>query len=194
MVKDFAKRVLPQPLHAPAKQVYHRLKNVVNREPVQAPAKVNPVTPASVSEALEAFTRRYFASRPVDLSSMGTFTGRKFPNSGPMPWLDRPDARWEIDRRLREKLITEDEARLCREFHDQGFVILKGLFSEQRLDQVWERYEQAIRDGRLTPADEKKGPDDPHPSNTINAHTVVPEIQQLISSDEVLSKVRMLIG
>src|SRR5690349_502624 len=111
MVKELAKRVLPQPLHGPAKQVYRRLKNViVSREPVQSPPVHNSPPPRveperSTREAHAAFSNRYFADVPVDLSRFGHFTGRKFPNAGPLAWLDRPDARWEIDRRLRENLL-----------------------------------------------------------------------------------------
>jgi hypothetical protein len=200
MVKELAKRMLPQPLHGPVKQVYRRLKNVmVSMAPAEQdsprPQVVEPRLPArEAHEAHEEFSKRYFADIPVDLSRFGHFSGRKFPNAGPLAWLDRPDARWEIDRRLRENLITPEEARICHDFHDQGFVVLKGLLSPAQLDQTWARYEQAIREGRLTQATEKKGPDDPHPSNTINAHTAVPEIQQLISCDEVLRKVRLLLG
>jgi len=84
MVKALVKRVLPEPLFTPARHIYRRLKNAVS--PAAAP--VDPDLPSC-----EEFSQRHFADAPVDLANFGHFVGRKFPNAGPLAWLDRPDAK-----------------------------------------------------------------------------------------------------
>jgi hypothetical protein len=149
--------------------------------------------PAKLPDA-ERFSRQYFASVPVDLNTLGAFQSHHFPDSGPLPWLDRPEAKEEIGRRLAAGTISEEEAEYCQHYREKGYVTFSQLVSSKEIDLAWTEYEAAIAKGLLVPAPEKKGEDDPHPSNTFNAHVVVPEIRNIINSKRVQRIVQTLLG
>src|ERR1700746_2801526 len=96
------------------------------------------------------FRKYYFADHPVDLSKLTEFRGDAFPVSGPASWLDQPDSLLEVERKLREGIITEVQAEMCRRWIFNGYIIEKGLISDVEIDEAWSAYEKAINDGLIS--------------------------------------------
>ena len=141
------------------------------------------------------FRARYFADRPVDLEAIGDFKLENFPDSGPRPWLDEPDALARIDRRLAAGKLTALEAEVCRGWTTRGFAVLPGFFDAGRLDRIWEAYEKAVRDGKLELQPEPfRNPEDPHPSRSLDSHLVIPEVNSLLRDEGLRRWMSLLFG
>src|SRR5881296_3854996 len=93
---------------------------------------------------------RLFADQPVRISKLPSFRAEHFPDSGPHPWLDRPDASDRIDLKLQHGEITRAEAEQCRYWAANGYVILQKLVENRILDEVWSAYEKAIHARKIT--------------------------------------------
>lgn len=145
-------------------------------------------------EEQDQFRARFFADVPVDLEELGWIQAHKLPESGPLPWLDRPGFETVIDDRLDDGSLSGEQARLCRQFADSGFLILEGFFDDAQIDRVWRAYEEAVTEARIEPAPEQKGADDPHPGHVMNAHLAVPEMYELFAAPELLNTLEMLLG
>src|SRR6266511_2184558 len=104
---------------------------------------------------------RLFADQPVRISRLPSFRAEHFPDSGPYPWLDRPDALDRIELKLQRGEITSAEAGQCRRWAANGYIILNNLIENQILDEVWTAYEKAIRAGKITLQQEPAGEHDP---------------------------------
>jgi hypothetical protein len=111
-----------------------------------------------------------FADKRVKVSRLPSFRAEHFPYSGPYPWLDRPDALEQIDNKLRDGAITEEEARQCRYWADNGYIIVEKLIEDRVLDSVWNAYERAIREGKIRLEAEPASADDPYPGRCLNPH------------------------
>lgn len=140
------------------------------------------------------FHQTCFADIEVDTDTLPGLYAHAFPKSGPEPWLDRPDAQREIDRKLAAGLLTPEQAELCRAFERDGYVILENFFDHALIDSVWADYEKGVREGRCIPSAEKKGDDDPYPGHVMNAHLAVPEIGKLFAAPKLIEIVGMLLG
>ncbi len=81
---------------------------------------------ALIIDPLEEFKQNYFAEEPVDLNQFEYFRAGKFPNSGPFPWLDSPNALAEINQKQESGVLSEEEAEYCRQWVRDGIIILKG--------------------------------------------------------------------
>jgi hypothetical protein len=108
---------------------------------------------------------------PVDLASLAIYRARQFPDAGPAPWLDRPDAEAAVARRLAAGEITAEEAGLCRKWAADGYLILPGFYDPARLDETWAAYEAAIAAGRVIPPDEPFHEGDTRPGRVANVHS-----------------------
>lgn len=115
-------------------------------------------------------SRRLFADQPLNTSRLPSFRAEHFPYSGPYPWLDRPDAFDQIDRKLRSGEIAADDAEQCRHWTTHGYIILKNLIEDRILDEVWDAYENAIRAGKIKLQPEKASEEDPYPGRFLNPH------------------------
>ncbi len=141
------------------------------------------------------FRDGYFADRAVDLDRMADYKLESFPDSGPRPWLDEPDAEQRIDRKLASGDITGAEAEQCRSWARRGFLVLERFFEPGRLDHIWEAYEQAVRDGRIALQPEpNRNPEDPHPSRSLDSHFSVPEVAALLEDAGLRRWARLLFG
>jgi len=141
------------------------------------------------------FRATYFADRAVDLDAIGEFKLESFPDSGPRPWLDEPDALAGIDRRAAAGQLTPREAEVCRGWTSRGFAVLPGFFDAARLDRIWEAYETAVRDGKLTLQPEPhRHPEDPHPSRSLDSHLSIPEVNSLLRDRGLRRWMSMLFG
>src|SRR5436190_9134854 len=69
------------------------------------------------------FRDRYFAEIPVNIEAIDEFRVENFPACGPYPWLDKPDALEQIDKKLAAGTITANDAAQCRKWVTDGYII-----------------------------------------------------------------------
>lgn len=148
----------------------------------------------SRAEAERRFRALYFAEQAVDLDTIRDYKLEKFPESGPLPWLDAPDAREKIEAKLASGEISPEQARLCRAWVRDGFIILQNFFDHAFLDQTWRAYEAAVREGRAALQPEERVPDDPLPSRSLDVHLTVPELHRLLHDERLGAWIRLLFG
>jgi hypothetical protein len=137
-------------------------------------------------------SRRLFADQPLSVSKLPSFRAEHFPYSGPYPWLDGPDAFEQIDERLRQGEITNEEAEQCRHWAANGYLILPGLIEHSILDSVWSAYEKAVEAGRIVLPPEPVGEDDPYLGRFLNPHKKVGAFCQLLKHPGLLHYLRLL--
>jgi ectoine hydroxylase-related dioxygenase (phytanoyl-CoA dioxygenase family) len=136
--------------------------------------------------------RGSFADQPVRYSRLPSYRAEHFPYSGPYPWLDRPDAFERIEEKLRAGEITIDQASQCRHWASEGYIIVERMFSDEVLDDVWEAYERAVRNGKITLKPELAAPDDPHPGRFLSPHKKVARFCRVLKHAELLASIRLL--
>lgn len=129
----------------------------------------------------------------VNLSTQ-SFRHKDFPDSGPHPWLDRPDAIAQIETRLRAEEITEAEAELCRKWERDGYIILESFFSEEQLDATWAEYERDIDSGKVKPPHEPLFDGDILPGRVLNSHFSVEKIREMLFDARMNDVVSLLLG
>ncbi len=119
-----------------------------------------------------------------------------FPEAGPVPWLDRPDARKNIRRALSKGRITPAEADHCYQWHEHGYLILPSFFTSEELDGAWLEYERNISEGKLSPGEDhgQGDPDDKLPGRTLNPHFKVEGFRALLKSPRMLELLGILMG
>lgn len=133
-----------------------------------------------------------FAEQKVRYSTLPSFRAEHFPYSGPYPWLDRPDAFDEIERRLASEQITTAQADLSRKWAADGYVILPRLIEPETLDHVWAAYEKGIAEGRISLPQDPAAPDDPHPGRFLNPHKRVSAFCAVLKHPGLLDVIRNL--
>ena len=139
-----------------------------------------------------SFAQTLEVDEPVDIKQIPFPRSECFPASGPVPWLDRPDADARIEDRLRARELTEAEADVCRRWSRDGYVILK-VFDDARLDAAWSAYERAYERGDIhLPQSDSAA--DPYPGRLMNAHVSIPELQSLQRDPVLLRWLRLLVG
>ena len=138
--------------------------------------------------------RPCFAEQPLDLEDLRLFRREFFPESGPLPWLDRANALDEVDRKLRSGEITDLEASLCRKWHRDGFVHLAGFFSPDFVQAAWEAVEKAVHDGTLSLVHGAKQDGGPYEDRFSNLHLQVPEVDDVLRHTGVLQILQLLFG
>lgn len=153
------------------------------------PAAMDPRT-----EALRFFGRNCIAERKVDLRRVKFFRSESFPRSGPVPWLDRPDAAQEIDQRLARGQITPAEAEICRHWSENGYVVFPGAVEAPLVDAAWSSVERALSDGTVTALDERAGPEDTYPGRCLNAHVKLPPVAAVLRHPAILQALALLMG
>lgn len=138
--------------------------------------------------------RKCLAEVPPDLRRTKLFRRESFPPSGPVPWLDRPDAETRIDARLAAGEITAPEAELCRSWSRNGFVTLEGFRTTSTVDRVWSAVEDAVRSGRVGVPLEEMREDGPYEGRLLDLHLEVPQLGEIASHPRTLALVELLLG
>lgn len=136
--------------------------------------------------------RGLFAEQPVPFSKLPSFRAEHFPYAGPYPWLDRPDAAERIEQKRQAGELTAEEARQCRYWAANGYIIIKGLFAEPVLDDVWNAYEQAVRHGKIQLLPNPAGDGDPHPDRFLNPHKKAARFCRILKHPGLLHWIRVL--
>jgi hypothetical protein len=140
------------------------------------------------------FREYYVADRAVDLDRVGEFRADALPESGPVCWLDRPNALLEVERRREAGEITEDEAAICCQWIFEGYVVVPGLVDHDLLDGVWSAYESAIAQGLLAPPAEPRGAEDALPGRVLDPHLTLPIVRDIQQHPAVLKITDLLFG
>ncbi len=138
-------------------------------------------------ESVEAF----FGQQPVDESTLPAYRAEHFPYAGPHPWLDRPDWAEQVEARVRQGVLSAEDAELCRHWARGGYVILRGAMDAGLLDAGWQGYERAIAAGAITLPADKISPDDPWPGRYLDPHLKVPELCPVMRHPAILRLVRL---
>ncbi len=131
--------------------------------------------------------------RPLDARGLTQFRAGSFPDAGPRPWLDRPDAAEAIETKRARGELTAAEAAFARSWVRDGVVVIPRFVADDRIDAAWDAYERALAERRLTP-DAEPTDADPLPGRTLNAHFAVPEIDALLHDPGVVELVSVLLG
>ena len=131
--------------------------------------------------------------RPLAGPAVTQFRAGAFPDAGPRPWLDRPDAAEAIEAKRARGEISATEAAFARSWLRDGVVVIPGFAGERRLDTVWDAYERAVAERRVTP-DAEPTEADPLPGRTLNPHFTVPEIDGLLRDADLVEIVSVLLG
>jgi Phytanoyl-CoA dioxygenase (PhyH) len=137
---------------------------------------------------------RRFAEIDVNPSKLPSFRAEHFPYSGPYPWLDRDDACDRIQFRLASGEINAEQAIQCQHWAERGYIILERLIDYSALDDVWMRYEEAIRSGKTKLAPEPAAKGDPHPGRYLNPHKKVGAFCRFLKHPELLGWLKLLTG
>jgi Phytanoyl-CoA dioxygenase (PhyH) len=131
---------------------------------------------------------------PIDPATLAAMRREEFPDAGPVPWLDRPDALEAVEAAHRDGALTAEQAALARDFSAGGVVVLERFFELERLDAVWQAYEAALRDGRVTVPAEPVDETDRYPGRALNAHRAVPEIRAMQRDPKLVAVIELLLG
>jgi len=148
----------------------------------------------SRASAESRFRGAYFADEPVDLDAIRDYKLESFPRSGPLPWLDAEGAPARVEEKLAQGEISGEQARQCRAWARDGFLVLERFFDSRALDRIWEAYEAAVAGGRVTLQPEQPAPGDPFPSRSLDAHLSVPEVDALLHDGGLKAWMRLLFG
>jgi len=143
----------------------------------------------TASTALESF-----ADIPVKVGRLPYFRREKFPDSGPAPWLDRPDAEERIAERLDLGEISAADAALCRAWQRDGFVHLPGFFTSDFLDEAWQGTLDAIASGIVPETLDTMTEGGPYEGRAQNMHAVVPKLREVLYYDQTLDVLHLLLG
>ena len=135
---------------------------------------------------------RSFATEPVNLSRLPSFRAESFPYSGPHPWLDQPAAMDRIDAKLQRGEITEEQARQCRFWNANGYIIVKDLVESEILDNVWAAYQGAVDSGRIPLPAEPADPDDRYPGRFQNPHKKLAQFCRILKHEALLGWIQLL--
>ncbi len=131
---------------------------------------------------------------PVSVDAIDIFRAENFPDAGPTPWLDRPDAAERIAERLASGDLTEQQAEWCRKWVDDGYLILEGFFSDERLDFVWESYEQSVADKVIELPQDPQSAEDPFPGRALNPHFRNTAIEEMLEDQAMVDVIEILMG
>jgi ectoine hydroxylase-related dioxygenase (phytanoyl-CoA dioxygenase family) len=131
----------------------------------------------------------------IDLARQIVYRAENFPATDATPWLDRPDAGEAIERRLRAGEISADQARLCRDWIRDGYLILPGLFAADQIDAAWAEYEALIAGGELVPQeDHDVRVANPLPGRTLNPHFRSDRFKKMLHDQRCFELVSLLMG
>ncbi len=128
----------------------------------------------------------FIGSQWVPIDHLQHVTGRDFPQAGPFPWLDRPDAEAAIEARLAAGTLTVEQADGCRFFHEHGYYVAKRLIPEDVIAATFGAYLDARRDGTLH--NENGDPRD------LNPHNRVPAVRALLHDPRITRWIGLFLG
>jgi hypothetical protein len=139
-------------------------------------------------------TRESIADVKVDFTKLTKVTAEMFPESGPPPWLDRPDAAEKIEAKLRAGEIDAKLAEQARYFTEHGYIILEGFYPPGLLDDIWTEYERQVYAGKVPVETYQKESGDLFLGRCLNPHLTVPRLKTLTHDARLLKLLTFLLG
>ncbi len=133
-----------------------------------------------------------FADNPVEISALPSLRARRFPYSGPYPWLDLPDALERIEEKVSNGRLTAYEADQCRYWVEHGYIILPGLINPETLDRVWAVYEAALASGKIEVPQEPIADNDTFPGRCLDPHLKIDSFCEILRHEGMLHWMRLL--
>ncbi len=135
-----------------------------------------------------------FADQPIDLGSLPLFRREAFPRSGPVPWLDRPDASERVAERLANGELSERQSAWCEHWIEHGYLHLEGFYDLELVDRAWQAVDDAVRSGviPLSPDLMTEGGD--YEGRFQNLHKHVPELAGILRHPPTVELVALLLG
>jgi hypothetical protein len=133
-----------------------------------------------------------FADNPVEISELPSLRARRFPYSGPYPWLDLPDAPERIEEKFSSGQLTAYEAEQCRYWVEHGYIILPGLIQPDTLDRVWGTYEAALASGKIEVPLEPISDEDRFPGRSLDPHLKIDAFCEILRHEGMLHWMRLL--
>ncbi len=131
----------------------------------------------------------------VDLARQIVYRAECFPDSDATPWLDRPDAEQRIADRERRGELDAAQARSCRDWVRDGYLVVKGMFAPSQLDAAWRQYEALIASGRLVPQPDAGAAANPTlPGRTLNPHFAAGQFKRMLHDRRASDLVSLLMG
>lgn len=143
---------------------------------------------------LALFRKNYFADVPVDLEALPQYRNEFFPRSGPLPWIDQPDALATLEQKVSARSIDPSDAEICRGLIVDGYYIAKNLIEPDVLDTAWQSYEMALEDKVVSVKPEVHGDGDKFPGRLLDPHLKIPQIRELLWRPEILRITNLLFG
>lgn len=140
------------------------------------------------------FRSKYFGEQPVDLLDYTEYRNELFPQCGPYAWLDKPDAEAQIDAKEKAGTLSAEEAKQCRKWVRDGYIIIEKAISEKRIDGIWDAYEKAIACGLVKLNPEPGGEGDPYPGRNLNPHLKVLPLDGLLRDPVINKWNKILVG
>lgn len=143
---------------------------------------------------LALFRQNYIADVPVDLEALPQYRNEFFPRSGPLPWIDQPNALAILEEKVSAQVIAPADAKICEGLIVDGYYIARNLVEPDVLDAVWQCYEQALEDKVVSVKPEVHGDGDRLPGRLLDPHLMIPEVRELLWRPEILRVTNLLFG
>lgn len=141
-----------------------------------------------VDSILRALAPPRIAELSVDFRRLPAYRAEYFPDSDPKPWLDGDGWSQQIE------ALPAEQAELCRQWAETGYVILPKLIPEALLDTAWQAYEQAVQRGAITLAPESAGDGDRLPGRFLNPHKRVRPFCRVAKHVGLMDWLQLLLG
>ncbi len=131
--------------------------------------------------------------QPVDLYSLPQFRREAFPSSGPLPWLDRPDAAEQVDQRLERGDLTEQESQWCRHWIEHGYLHLEGFHDLDAINRAWSAVDEAVRSGVIPVSPDLMTEGGDYEGRFQNLHQHVPELAAILRHQPTVDLIALLL-
>ena len=107
-------------------------------------------------------------------------------------WLDGNAALNKISALLGKNQISVNKYNFCRQWINEGYIIVKNHFSHSELDLAWAEYEDKIKSKLIIPPDEESHYNDPYPARTLNPHFHVEGFRKIMGCSNLLDIINLL--
>lgn len=139
-------------------------------------------------------TRDCIADVKVDFTKLSRYTADSFPESGPLPWTDRPTFAQDLARMKAEGKISAETSKLIEHYAEDGYVVLEKFFSDNVLDEVWANYERLVYDGKVPVETYQKESGDLYLGRCLNPHFQVPKLKVLTHDKRLVDLISIFMG
>jgi hypothetical protein len=130
----------------------------------------------------------------VDLGALPAFRVEHFPRVPGGSWLDRPDYADRIEDQVRAGTLNAKDAELCRQWAEDGYIIIRGMFRPEQLDAAWASYEAAIESGTFGNQKQRDPLSGAYTARILNPHLHIEAFKGVLNDPQAVRVVGMLLG